>query len=40
MVLSKGDSEIFLAVPENPPEAPKALIKAVIKEHQDEYGNW
>lgn len=36
MVLSKGDSEIFLAVIQNSPLPPETL-KGAIKEHQDEY---
>lgn len=39
MVLSKCDSEIFLAALENSPPPPEAL-KGAIKEYQDEYGNW
>lgn len=39
IVLSSKDWEIFASVMENPPE-PNEVLKAAIKEHQEEYGKW
>jgi uncharacterized protein (DUF1778 family) len=39
IVLSDRDWEIFASAMENQPE-PNHPLKAAIKEHQENYGNW